>query len=46
MTVISEFEKVKIYATMRYGKLSKLVVISKKKGGGKINVEEYCDNYR
>jgi hypothetical protein len=28
---------------MRYGKLSKLVVLEEKEGGGKMNAEEYCD---
>ena len=42
-TVISGFEKVKVWAAMRYGKLSKLVVLAEKEGGGKMNAEEYCD---
>ena len=42
-TVISGFEKVKLWAAMRYGKLSKLVVLEEKEGGGKMNAAEYCD---
>ena len=43
MTVISGFEKVKVWVAVRYGKLSKLVVLEEKKGGGKMNAEEYCN---
>ena len=42
-TVIPGFEKVKVWGAMRYGKLSKLVVLEEKEGGGKMNAEEYCD---
>src|SRR5271169_905610 len=42
-TVISRFEKVKVWAAVRYGKLSKLVMLEEKKGGGKMNAEEYCN---
>ena len=34
-TLISGFEKVKVWAAMRCGKLSKLVVVPERKGGGK-----------
>jgi hypothetical protein len=43
VTVISGFEKVKGWAGMRYGKLSKLVEVLKRKGGEKMNSEDYVD---
>src|SRR5271163_3270956 len=41
VTVIAEFEKVKIWAAMRHGKLSKLIVLPEQKGQGKLNALEY-----
>jgi len=42
-TVIPGFRKVKIWAAMRYGKLSNLVILPEEKGDGKINAREYVD---
>lgn len=42
-TVISGFQKVKIWGAMRYDKLSKLVVIPEEKGEGKMSAEKYRD---
>jgi hypothetical protein len=42
-TVIPGFEKVKVWAAMRHGKLSKLIILPESKGQGKINAREYCD---
>ena len=42
-TVIPGFRKVKVWGAMRYGRLSKLIVIPENKGDGKMNAEEYCD---
>jgi hypothetical protein len=38
-TVICGFQKVKIWGSMRYGKLSKLVAIPEGRGDGKMNAE-------
>ena len=43
-TVISGFRKVKVWGAMRYGCLSKLVVIPEGEGDGKMNAKEYCDS--
>ena len=40
-TVISGFRKVKVWAAMRYGRLSRLVVMPEIKGDGKMDAEEY-----
>ena len=42
-THISGFRKVKIWGAMRYGKLSKLVVLSEKEAEGKLMADVYCD---
>jgi hypothetical protein len=42
-TVIAGFDKVKVWGAMRYGQLSKLVVLEERKGGGKMNTEEYIE---
>ena len=42
-TVISGFRKVKVWGAMRYGCLSKLVVIPEGEGDGKMNAVEYRD---
>jgi transposase len=42
-TVISGFQKIKIWGGIRYGKLSKLVVLPEGGGDGKMNAQEYCD---
>ena len=42
-TVISGFEKVKVWAAMRCGKLSNLVVVPEREGGGKMNAHDYVD---
>jgi len=41
-THISGFEKVKIWGAMRYGKLSKGIIMKEKEGPGKLNAKEYC----
>jgi hypothetical protein len=41
--VISGFEKVEVWTAMRYGKLSKLVMVSEREGGGKMNADDYAD---
>ena len=41
-THISGFRKVKVWGAMRYGELSKLVVLPGREGDEKLNAEEYC----
>jgi hypothetical protein len=41
--VIAGFRKVKVWGAMRYGKLSKLVVVPEGKGDRKMNAKEYHD---
>jgi hypothetical protein len=41
--VIAGFEKVKIWGTMRYGKLSELIILPERKGEGKLNAIEYTE---
>jgi hypothetical protein len=40
-TVISDFQKVKIWGTIRYGKLSNLVIVLKEKEKGKMTATKY-----
>jgi hypothetical protein len=42
-TVISGFEKIKIWGAMRYGKLSELIIMPEKNGGGKLTAIEYTE---
>jgi transposase len=42
-TVISGFRKVKVWGAMRYGKLSKLIVVPEREGGGKMDSHDYVD---
>ena len=42
-TVMSGFEKVKVWAAMRCEKLSKLIVVPKREGGRKMNAYNYVD---
>jgi hypothetical protein len=41
-THISEFEKVKFWGAMRYGKLSTGIIMQQNKGSGKLNARDYC----
>jgi len=42
-THIPGFKKVKFWGAMRYGKLSAGIILSEKKGDGKMNAEEYLE---
>lgn len=42
-TVISGFQKVRIWGAIRYGKLSKLIVVPEREGDGKMNSHDYVD---
>ena len=41
--MISDFQKVKVWAAMRYRKLSKLVVVSERERDGKMNANDYVN---
>jgi hypothetical protein len=42
-TVISGFRKVKVWGAMRFGKLSKLIVVPERAEGGKMDSHDYVD---
>lgn len=39
----SGFKKIKLWGAMRYGRLSKLIILSEKQGDGKMNAQDYVD---